>query len=99
MRLAIPRRIVCMQTPPKGDKLATRYCFRARCTVVDKGGTPVGAFISYDKTPDVADTLRAVCDSLLSDFPKGTSCDPDIELTLFKHCPVECDDTVQYTGS
>lgn len=72
-------------------KAASKYCFRARCHVIDALGKPLGYYVSHSKSPRVSErvlTVGQICSP--SDFPPGASCDPDVELTLFPECPVEC---------
>ena len=74
-----------------GDKFAARYCFRARCRVVCKRtGTLYGTFTSYDKTPSISADVMHACETSLAAFPEGSWCSPDIDLTMFTECPVEC---------
>lgn len=89
-------KIACQQKAPKGDKIAPRYCFRARCIVLGRTGNVLGAFVAYDKTPAVGASVMQECEHMIVNFPEGSRYDKDIELVLMTECPVECDESVTY---
>lgn len=84
-------KIVCQQQPPRGDKFAPRYCFKATCKLVHPITSHVlGSFVGYEKTPEVAHDVYIACQISLDGFPDGYECSPDIDLYLLEECPVEC---------
>lgn len=85
------------QQPPKDDKLAAKYCFRARCKVLDPAKKPIGAYVCYGKGLKIAERVEVTCQLLLStDFPEGCSCDEAAEVALFEECPVEISNDVYF---
>ena len=91
-------KIACQQKAPKGDKIAPRYCFRARCVVLGRTGNVLGAFVAYDKTPAIGASVMQECENMIVNFPDGSTYE-DIELVLLTECPVECESVtfVTYT--
>lgn len=81
---------------PKGDKIATKYCFRAKCHLVDFAGRRLGWFIAYDKSPTIAKDVLLACKVSLESFPKGCACDDDVDMVMLPECPVECIREVRY---
>lgn len=84
-------KVLCQTQPPKGDKLAPKYCFKASCKLVHPTTSHVmGAFVAYEKSPDVARDVYIACQVSLEGFPKGYECCPDVDLVFLEECPVEC---------
>lgn len=73
------------------DKLASKYCFKASCKLIDPvARRTIGKFVAYYKTPDVAKDVLTACEVSLDGFPRGSRCDPDVDLVFLQECPVEC---------
>jgi hypothetical protein len=88
---------LCQLNPPRGERIAKAYCFRARCYVVDiLMAKPRGSFVSHGKDITVAEDVHIACRVSLPSFPAGCECDTDVELVLLEECPVECERTVTY---
>lgn len=86
--------LIKCQLPP-GDRIAARYCFRAKCTVVHSiTGHIVGEFVSHGKTPSCSHDVFIA--SRLYTEDEQLEC-TDVEMTLFNECPVECVREVVYT--
>ncbi len=82
---------MCTPKNPKDDKVASRYCFRAKCHMIDQvTGNVYGTFTGHDKTMRVTNDVYIACQLSLESFPNGLECDPEIELVLLEECPVEC---------
>jgi hypothetical protein len=79
------------------EKKATKYCFKATCKLIhSQTRAPMGAFVTYGKSPDITRDVFIACNVSLDSFPKGCVCDDDIILTLLEECPVECVREVKY---
>jgi hypothetical protein len=78
--------VKCQLSP--GDKLAAKYCFRAKCKIVHTvTGRTFGEFVTYGKTPDVSHDVF-IAGRLYTDGEDLECAEP--ELVLFRECPVEC---------
>ena len=86
----------CKLSPVRGDRVAPRYCFRAKCRVVHGAkSNVVGEFTCYDKTPDVGRDVFVAC-RLFAEGDPLLEC-TEAELVIFEHCPVECVREVIFT--
>lgn len=87
----------CPVTVMSSEKKATKYCFKASCKLVNLNTrTPMGAFVTYGKSPEITQDVFIACQVSLEGFPEGCACDADIDLTLLEECPVECVREVKY---
>jgi hypothetical protein len=79
------------------EKKAAKYCFKASCKLVNMTTKqPMGAFVTYGKSPEITRDVFIACNISLEGFPEGCVCDDDIDLTLLEECPVECVREVKY---
>ena len=97
--MAVRCRPATCKLTPDNDRVASKYCFKASCKLLHvPSGKVLGAFVSYDKTPQAAVDVSTACEISVDGFPEGCECQApeDVSLVLLMECPVECVREVRY---
>ncbi len=78
--------------PPRTDKIAPKYCFKATAHLrLKTSGQILGSFTSYDKSPEVAAAVQRLCREHVKDDTMDCTL---VDLVLLEECPTECDGEV-----
>ena len=96
LRALKPTRMALANGGGNKDPIATKYCIRAVCHMLDASNKRIwGTFTGYDKTPDIAMAVEVACTVHAASKGPGVEC-TEPEMLLHIECPVECGGDVTF---